>query len=141
MPDEFLHELLPAEELGKFQSQLESDFNPIDKIQSLISQLPLDQPMDAREYVMADDELIATEMPTDEEIIAAVMNCDCDELEETVPVFIDGILCFLEQQADGEFAVDDSFVRGLKKLRREIGFKDIALRRQVTLDNYISSPQ
>ena len=107
--------------------------------------------MDTREYVMADDKLIATEMPTDKEIIAAVTNRDCDEPEETVPapepvsqaqasVFIDGILCFLEQQADGEFAVDDSFVRGLKKLRKEIGFKDIFLRRQVTLDNYISSP-
>jgi hypothetical protein len=151
LPDEFLHELLPAEELGEFQPQPEPDSDPIDEIQSLINRLPLDQPMDAREYVMADDELIATEMPTDEEIIAAVTNRDCDEPEETVPapepvsraqasVFIDGILCFLEQQADGEFAVDDSFVRGLKKLRKEIGFKDISLRRQVTLDNYISSP-
>ena len=78
-------------------------------------------------------------MLTDEEIIVAVINCNCDELEKTAlalepvswtqaSVFINGILCFLKQQADSEFAVDDSFVQGLKKLRKEIGFKDISLR-------------
>ena len=93
--------------------------------------------MDTQEYIIADDKLIATEVPTDEEIIATVMNHDCNEPEETTPepisqaqalVFIDGILCFLEQQPDGNFSVDDSFVRGLKKLKREVGFKDAALR-------------
>jgi transcriptional regulator with XRE-family HTH domain len=142
LPDEFLHELLPIKELD----ESEPNPNPIDEIQSLINQWPLDQPMDAQKYIIADDELIATEMPTDEEIITAVMNRDCNEPEETAPepisqaqalVFIDSVLCFLEQQPDGDFSVDNSFVRGLKKLRKEVSFKAIALKRQVTLDTFL----
>ncbi|CAG8495365.1 4859_t:CDS:1, partial [Gigaspora rosea] len=44
--------------------------------------LPLDQPMDAQEYVISDNNLITTEMPTDEEIIEAIKNRDCIEPEE-----------------------------------------------------------
>ncbi|CAG8524371.1 1218_t:CDS:2 [Gigaspora rosea] len=85
--------------------------------------------MDAQEYIIADNDIITTEMPTDEEIIEAVKNRDCIEPEEEDPYrpisladalkFISGILTFLEQQPDGSFKVDDSFVRNLGKLKKE----------------------
>ena len=82
MSDEFLHELLPVEDLDNSQPQSESESNPIDKIQSLINQWSLDQPMNMQEYIIADDKLIVTEIPMDEKIIVTVMNCDCDKPEE-----------------------------------------------------------
>src|SRR6185312_4732738 len=34
--------------------------------------------------------------------------------------FVDGIVTFLEQQPDGDFIVDNSFVRGLSKLKKKL---------------------
>ncbi|CAG8812092.1 473_t:CDS:2, partial [Gigaspora rosea] len=42
-------------------------------------------PMDAQEYIIADNDIITTEMPTDEEIIEAIKNRDCIEPEEKDP--------------------------------------------------------
>ncbi|CAG8730754.1 19982_t:CDS:2, partial [Racocetra persica] len=81
------------------------------------------------EYVIADNNLITTEMPTDEEIIEAVKNRDCiepdkEKLQKPIsPVealrFICGILTFLEEQPDGSFKVDDSLIQNLGKLKKE----------------------
>ena len=38
--------------------------------------------------------------------------------------FVDGIVTFLEQQPDGDFTVDNSFIRGLSKLKKEIVSKE-----------------
>ncbi|CAG8526762.1 12338_t:CDS:2, partial [Dentiscutata heterogama] len=75
--EDFLSKLFLYEELNQAN---EPDIT--DDIQELIMQLPLDQLMDTQEYVIADNNLITTEMPTDEEIIEAVKNCDCIEPEE-----------------------------------------------------------
>ena len=65
--------------------------------------------MDAEEYMVIDDNVTAREIPTDEEIVSIVKNCDDGDLE-TVPLsyaqvitFVDGIVTFLEQQPDGDF--------------------------------------
>ncbi|CAG8777776.1 17713_t:CDS:1, partial [Racocetra persica] len=84
--------------------------------------------MDAYEYVIVDNNLINTEMPTDEEIIEAVKNHECIEpdKESQKPIspvealrFIHGILTFLEEQPDGSFKVDDSLIQNLGKLKKE----------------------
>ncbi|CAG8724494.1 36397_t:CDS:1, partial [Racocetra persica] len=118
----------------------------IDKIQDLITRLPLDQPMDTYEYVIANNNLITTEIPTDKEIIEAVKNRDCIEPDEESrkpisPVealrFIHGILTFLEEQPDGSFKVDDSLIQNLGKLKKEINSKLVTSKHQATLDTFI----
>ena len=51
--------------------------------------------------------------------------------------FVDGIVTFLEQQPDGDFTVDNSFVRGLSKLKKEIVSKEFASRKQSVLDMFV----
>ena len=132
-----------------FLDGLTEDSDPVefDSIREIQNRLPLDQPMDAQEYVMIDDNLIAG-IPTDEEIISVVKNCESNDSEDgdlvAEPVsyvqaldFINGIISFLEQQPDGDFTVDDSFIRGLGKLKKEIDFKRIASRRQSVLDIFV----
>ncbi|CAG8823420.1 12186_t:CDS:2 [Gigaspora margarita] len=102
LPEGFLDELFPLEEPDQTDK---SDIT--DEIQNLIMRLPLDQPIDAQEYVISDNNLITTKIPTDEEIIEAIKNRDCIEPEEEgscKPIslaealrFIHGILTFLEQ--------------------------------------------
>ncbi|CAG8778527.1 4711_t:CDS:2, partial [Gigaspora rosea] len=142
LPEEFFSELFPLEEPDQAD---ESDI--IDEIQNLIMQFPLDQPMDAQEYVIANNNLIITEMPTDKEIIGAIRNRDCIEPEEESSCkqishaealrFIRGILTFLEQRPNGSFKVDESIIRHLGKLKKEINLKLIASKRQATLDTFI----
>ncbi|CAG8600491.1 15490_t:CDS:2 [Gigaspora rosea] len=142
LPEGFLNELFPLEEPDQADES-----NITDEIQNLIMRLPLDQPMDAREYVIVNNNLITTEIPTNEEIIEVVKNRNCIEPEEEgsyKPIslagalrFIHGILTFLEQQPDGSFKVDDSFIRNLGKLKKEINLKTIASKRQATLDAFI----
>ncbi|CAG8738575.1 3220_t:CDS:2, partial [Racocetra fulgida] len=112
-------------------------------IQHLIRQLPLDQPIDAHEYIIADNDLITTEIPTDEKIIEA----DCIKPEDEGPKesislvqalgFINGILSFLDQQPDGSFKVEDSLIHGLGKFKKEVHLKNIASKKQATLDSFI----
>ena len=49
----------------------------------------------------------------------------------------DGIVSFLKQQSDGDFTVDNSFIRGLGKLKKEIVFKRTALKKQSVLDTFV----
>ena len=51
--------------------------------------------------------------------------------------FVDGIVTFLEQQPDGDFIVDNSFVRGLSKLKKEIVSNEFASRKQSVLDMFV----
>jgi len=105
--------------------------------------------MSAHQYIIADNDLIATEIPTDEEIIESVKNHECIEPEDESPKklisfvqaleFIKGISSFLEQQPDGNFKVEDSFIRGLRQLKKEVNFKRIASKQQATLDTFIHS--
>ncbi|CAG8473333.1 9262_t:CDS:1 [Dentiscutata heterogama] len=129
--EDFLSKLFLYKELDQAN---EPDIT--DNIQELIIQLLLDQPMDAQEYVIADNNLITTEIPTDEKIIEAVKNCDCIESEEEsqckpillaeVLRFICRILTFLEQQSDSSFNVDDSFIQDLEKLQKKVNLKHVA---------------
>ncbi|CAG8757204.1 10498_t:CDS:2, partial [Gigaspora rosea] len=147
LPEGFLSELFPHEEPDQANEPDQSNEpDIIDEIQDLITRLPLDQPMDAYEYVIADNNLITTEMPTDEEIIEAVKNRDCIEPDEESrkPIspaealrFIRGILTFLEEQPDGSFKVDDSLIQNLGKLKKEVNSKLVASKRQATLDTFI----
>ncbi|CAG8742172.1 19874_t:CDS:2, partial [Gigaspora rosea] len=118
-------------------------------IQNLIRQLPLDQPINAHEYITANNNLITTEIPTDEKIIEAIRNQDCIEPEDETPKklisfvqalgIINGILSFLEQQPDGSFKVKNSLIRGLGKLKNEVNLKNISSKKQATLDTFIYS--
>ncbi|CAG8575458.1 14710_t:CDS:2 [Racocetra fulgida] len=117
------------------------------KIQNLIFHLPLNQPIDAEEYISADNSLITTEILDNEEIIDAVKNCEYIELKDEVinkPIsfiealrFIDRILSFLEQQLDGSFNVDDSFIHNLEKLIKEVKLKYIISQQLLILDSFI----
>ncbi|CAG8803565.1 6194_t:CDS:2, partial [Racocetra fulgida] len=78
--------------------------------------MPLDQPMDMHEYIIADNDLITTEILTDEEIIEAVKNQDCIEPEDEV---------------------EDSLIHDLGKLKKEVHLKNIASKKQATLDSFI----
>ncbi|CAG8670967.1 9336_t:CDS:2, partial [Dentiscutata heterogama] len=147
LPEGFLSELFLYEEPDQANEPDQSNEpDIIDEIQDLIMRLPLDQPMDAYEYVIADNNLITTEMPTDEEIIEAIKNRDCIEpdKESRKPIspakalrFICGILTFLEEQPDGSFKVDDSLIQNLEKLKKEVNSKLVASKRQATLDTFI----
>ncbi|KAF0520754.1 CENP-b protein 1 [Gigaspora margarita] len=111
--------------------------------------LPLEQPMGAEEYVIADNDLITTKMPNDEEIIEAIKNCECIEPGDEVSNklissaqtlgFIDGILSFLEQQPDSSFCIDVSLIQNLGKLKKDVRLKHITSKCQATLDSFISS--
>ncbi|CAG8649041.1 5417_t:CDS:2, partial [Dentiscutata heterogama] len=133
----------------KKNSSLTNESDLMDEIQNLIGQLPLDQPMSAYQYIIANNDLIATKIPTDEEIIESVKNHECIELEDESPKklisfvqaleFIKGISSFFEQQPDSNFKVEDSFIRGLRQLKKEVNFKHIASKQQATLDTFIHS--
>ncbi|CAG8524204.1 500_t:CDS:2 [Cetraspora pellucida] len=133
LPKDFLSELFSFEELDQ-----DNEPNITSEIQSLIS---------AEEYVIADTNLITTEMPNDDEIIEAVKNRECIELEDEVPnklisftealKFINGILLFLKQQPDGSFKVNESLIRNLRKLKKDVKLKHINSSRQVILDPFI----
>ncbi|CAG8570735.1 5150_t:CDS:2 [Dentiscutata heterogama] len=130
---DFLSELFSFEELDQ-----DNKPNITSEIQSLIS---------AEEYIIADTNLITTEMPNDDEIIEAVKNRECIELGDEVPnklisftealEFINRILLFLEQQPDGSFKVNESLIRNLRKLKKNVKLKYINSSRQVILDPFI----
>ncbi|CAG8504262.1 4738_t:CDS:2 [Racocetra persica] len=142
LPKDFLNKLFLFEELDQ---AIEHDITS--EIQDLIWRLPFKQPMSAEEYVIADNNLITTELPNDEEIIEAVKNHECIEPEDEAPhkpisffqalEFINGISLFLEQQPDGSFKVNDFFIQNLSQLKKEVRLKHIASRRQGTLDSFI----
>ncbi|CAG8839359.1 23066_t:CDS:2, partial [Gigaspora margarita] len=104
------------------------DFTATAWKKSLIGQLPLDQPMNVYEYITADNNLIITEIPTDEKIIEAIRNQNCIEPEDEnskklisfvqALEFINRILLFLEQQPDSNFKVENSLIRELGKLKK-----------------------
>ncbi|CAG8491684.1 12133_t:CDS:2 [Cetraspora pellucida] len=142
LPKDFLSELFLFEELDQ-----DNKPNITSKIQSLIRRFPFDQPMSAEKYVIADTNLITTEMPNDDEIIEAVKNHECIELGDEVPnklisftealEFINEILLFLEQQPDSSFKVNESLIRNLRKLKKDVKLKHINSSRQVILDPFI----
>ncbi|CAG8825498.1 18346_t:CDS:2, partial [Gigaspora margarita] len=90
-----------------------------------------------KEYITADNHLITTEMPNDEEIIEAIKNYECIEPENEITNklisfiqafgFMNRILLFLKQQPDSSLNVNDSLIRNLKKLKKEVKLKYIAL--------------
>ncbi|CAG8467120.1 27896_t:CDS:2, partial [Racocetra persica] len=116
------------------------------EIQDLIIRLPLDQPINAKEYVNSDNNLITTEVLNDDEIIEAVKNHECIEPEDEISNksisfaqslgFIDRILLFFEQQPDGTFKIDDTLIQNLEKLKKELRLKNIASQQQATLDSF-----
>ncbi|CAG8660606.1 520_t:CDS:2, partial [Gigaspora rosea] len=142
LPQDFLSELFPFEGPDQINESIITS-----EIENLILHLPLDQPMNAEEYMTVDNNLITNEMPTDEMIIEAVKNHKCIEPEDEVttkPIFfiqalgfMNGILLFLKQQPDGTFNVDDSLIRNLGKLKKEVKLKHITSHRQSTLDSFI----
>ncbi|CAG8591199.1 3992_t:CDS:2 [Gigaspora rosea] len=142
LPKGFLSELFLFEELDQI-----NEHDITSEIQDLIMRLPLEQPMGAEEYIIADNDLITTEMPNDEEIIEAIKNHEYIEPEDEVlnklifsaqvVGFIDSILSFLEQQPDGSFNVDVSFIRNLEKLKKDVRLKHITSQCQATLDTFI----
>ncbi|CAG8804790.1 25204_t:CDS:1, partial [Racocetra persica] len=140
LPNDFLNELFLFEELDQ-----NNESNITSEIQYLIERLLLDQPMSADEYVIADNNLITTEISNDKEIIEAVKNRECIEPEEdkvtNKPIsftqaleFINRILLFLEQQPDRAFQVNESLIRNLERLKKDVNLKHTASSRQVTLD-------
>ncbi|CAG8540523.1 5881_t:CDS:2, partial [Dentiscutata heterogama] len=89
------------------------------------------------EYVIADNNLITTEMPNNKEIIKAIKNRECIELEEdevtSKPIsftqdleFINGILLFLKQQSNRAFQVNESLIQNLKRLKKDVNLKHTA---------------
>ncbi|CAG8568260.1 17953_t:CDS:2 [Cetraspora pellucida] len=103
------------------------DFTATAWKKNLIGQLPLDQPMSAHQYIIANNDLIATKIPTDKEIIESALE------------FIKRISSFLEQQPNGNFKVEDSFIQDLRQLKKKVNFKYIASKQQATLDTFIHS--
>ncbi|CAG8454868.1 2433_t:CDS:2, partial [Scutellospora calospora] len=134
LPKDFFDELFLFE-----NSSLTNELDLIDEIQNLIRH--------AHQYIIADNDLIATEILTNKEIIESVKNHEYIEPEDESSKklisfvqaleFIKGISSFLEQQPDGNFKVKDSFIWGLRQLKKEVNFKYIASKQQATLDTFI----
>ncbi|CAG8600477.1 2801_t:CDS:2, partial [Racocetra fulgida] len=89
----------------------------VTEIQSLISQLPVTNPMQAKNFIEVNHSIEMDIMPSDNEIITAVLDHDCNEDDEKesevrisykeVIISIYNILHFIDQE--NEFKIDESF--------------------------------
>ncbi|CAG8538449.1 14916_t:CDS:2, partial [Dentiscutata heterogama] len=119
--------------------------NLVTEIQSLINRLPITNPILANDYIEADHSVETNVMPSDAEIINAVLDRDCNEDDEVEPEVrvshkevitnINKILRFIDQE-DG-FKVDESFIKKLCSFKKDVVRDSIALQRQTTLDLYL----
>lgn len=119
----------------------------VTEIQSLISQLPVTNPMQAENFIEADHSVETDIMPSDDEIITAVLDRDCNEDDENEPevrisykeviTSINNILHFIDQE-DG-FKVDGSFVQKLNSFKKDVVRDSIAKKRQTTMDLYMQN--
>jgi hypothetical protein len=137
-----------------FYSQI-SDILPIENNQDLIlneinelaSQLPISDPLDSAEFITIDDNLECTEEITLEDCIAVVKHLEDDEEveEETIQEIqiseiealesIDKLTTYFRQQ---NYGIEDSFMKRIKGIRREILIKSQKNLRQSTLQEFVN---
>ncbi|CAG8615586.1 9663_t:CDS:2 [Cetraspora pellucida] len=119
----------------------------VTEIQSLISQLPVTNPMQAENFIKADHSIEMDIMPSDNEIITAILDRDCNEDDENEPevhisykeviTSINNILHFIDQE--DRFKVDRSFVQKLNRFKKDVVRDSIAKKRQTTIDLYMQN--
>ncbi|CAG8678430.1 11524_t:CDS:1, partial [Cetraspora pellucida] len=112
---------------------------------SLINHLSITNPLLANDYIEADYNVETNVIPSDAEIINAVLDHaynEDDEVEPKVHVFykevitnINIILQFIDQE--DRFKVDGSFIKKLGSFKKNVVRDNIVLQRQTTLDSYL----
>ncbi|CAG8481321.1 8587_t:CDS:2 [Cetraspora pellucida] len=98
----------------------------VTEIQSLISQLPVTNPMQVENFIEPNHSIEMDIMPSDDEIITVILDYDCNKDDKNKPevhisykeviTSINNILHFIDQE-DG-FKVDGSFVQKLNRFKK-----------------------
>ena len=117
------------------------EFLNLDEIQSLIDQLPINMPLPANEFIFIDDVFENNEsMPSESEIIEAVLNSNNNEEEEeeyNESISHNEVISNINNILNNDIKVDGSFIQRLCSFKRHVVYASIKRKRQVTLDRYM----
>ena len=120
----------------------------IDEINNLISQLPIENPLNADEFIMIDQKLEFEEEMTVQEIVNVVLGQP--EVEDNEGVYkisepivtsteaINGLENALKYIQQKDLEVDSQIIKNILKLKREISYRNTQEARQCRIDEFMS---
>ena len=124
----------------------------LEEIQVLIDKLDFENPFSAEEFIQFDNIEITTEIPSNEEILKAVLpnnqekELEIEELTDPLPPvthndaiehYYDKVILYLEQQ-ESNFDMKKEELKFIKKLKKEALKQRFISARQIKLDGFIS---
>lgn len=122
----------------------------LEEVQVLIDKLDFENPFTAEEFIQFDNFEIITEIPSNEEILKAVLPNDHQEKEIEEPTdplppvthneaieYYDKVILYLEQQ-ESDFDMKKEELKFIKKLKKEALKQRFISARQIKLDGFIS---
>ena len=120
----------------------------IDEINNLISQLPIENPLNADEFIMIDQNLEFEEEMTVQEIVNVVLgqpevedNEDVDKISEPIVTnteAINGLENALKYIQQKDLEVDSQIIKNILRLKREISYRSTQEARQCRIDEFMS---
>ena len=121
----------------------------VDEINNLIAQLPIENPLDANEFITIDQSLEFEEEMTVQEIVDVVLGKSVNEIEDenvvsiSEPVVtsteaINGLENALKYVQQKNLGVDSQIIKNVLKLKREISYKSTQEKRQTRIDEFMS---
>src|SRR5581483_5531646 len=122
----------------------------LEEIQILIDKLDFEDPFNAKEFIQYDNAETTTEIPSNEEILKAVLPNDQEkEIEEEEPLdllppithneainYYDKIILYLVQQ-ESDFDMKKEELKFVKKLKKEALKQRFISARQINLDSFV----
>jgi len=122
----------------------------LEEIQILIDKLDFEDPFNAEEFIQYDNAETTTEIPSNEEILKAVLPNDQEkEIEEEEPLdllppithneainYYDKIILYLVQQ-ESDFDMKKEELKFVKKLKKEALKQRFISARQINLDSFV----
>jgi len=120
----------------------------VDEINNLIAQLPIENPLDANEFITIDQSL-EFEETTVQEIVDVVLGKSVNEIEDENVVSISELVVTSTEAINGlenalkyvqqkNLGVDSQIIKNVLKLKREISYKSTQEKRQTRIDEFMS---
>jgi len=121
----------------------------VDEINNLIAQLPIENPLDANEFITIDQSLEFEEEMTVQEIVDVVLGKSVNEIEDENVVSISELVVTSTEAINGlenalkyvqqkNLGVDSQIIKNVLKLKREISYMSTQEKRQTRIDEFMS---